>query len=112
MNKNDSKKLADDVVRILDDRKAKFINAIQTEKLDAVTDCFIICSGTSSTHVRGIADAVLEKLKEERGLNCVHIEGYDTATWILLDYIDIVVHIFREEEREYYNIERLWKNGI
>lgn len=112
MNKNDSRKLADDVVRILDDRKAKTIEVIQTEKLDAVTDYFIVCSGTSSTHLRGIADAVLEKLKEERNLECTHIEGYDTAAWILLDYIDVVVHIFREEEREYYNIERLWRSGV
>ena len=53
---------------------------------------------------------MLEKLKE-KGLQCAHLEGYDTANWILLDYIDVVIHIFQEADREYYNIERLWKDG-
>lgn len=111
MNKEQSKTLADEIVTLIDDRKAKDIEVIQNPKLEAVTDYFIVCTGTSSTHLRGIADYVIEKLKE-RGLNCVHLEGYDTASWILLDYIDVVVHIFRESEREFYNIERLWKDGV
>ena len=110
MDKNESRRLAEDVVKRLDGRKAINIEVIHTEKLGAVTDYFIICSGTSSTHLRGIADAVLEKLKEQ-GLVCEHLEGYDTANWILLDYIDVVIHIFQEADREYYNIERLWKEG-
>lgn len=110
MDNIQSRKLADDVVAMLDSRKAKNIEVIHTEKLNAVTDYFIICSGTSSTHLRGIADEVLEKMKE-RGLVCAHLEGYDTANWILLDYIDVVIHIFQEADREYYNIERLWKEG-
>ena len=69
-----------------------------------------MCSGTSSTHLRGIADLVEEKL-EEKGIKCAHLEGYDTASWILMDYLDVVVHIFLESEREFYNIERLWKDG-
>ena len=110
MDKNESRQLAEDIVKLLDGRKAKNIELIHTERLGAVTDYFIICSGTSSTHLRGIADEVLGKLKE-RGLTCAHLEGYDTAAWILLDYIDVVVHIFQEADREYYNIERLWKDG-
>lgn len=110
MDHNESRKLADDVVKILDGRKAKHIEVIHTEKLNNVTDYFIICSGTSSTHLRGIADEVLEQLKE-RGLSCAHLEGYDTASWILLDYLDVVIHIFQESDREYYNIERLWRDG-
>lgn len=110
MDMNESKKLADQIVKLLDGRKAKNIEIINTERLNAVTDYFIICSGTSSTHLRGIADEVLEKLKEE-GLQCAHLEGYDTANWILLDYIDVVVHIFQEADRQYYNIERLWRDG-
>ncbi len=111
MNKEQSKILADEIVTLIDDRKAKDIEIIQNPKLEAITDYFIVCTGTSSTHLRGIADYVIEKLKE-KGLNCVHLEGYDTANWILLDYIDVVVHIFRESEREFYNIERLWKDGV
>ena len=110
MDHDESRKLMEYVVSVLDGRKAKNIEVIHTEKLSNVTDYFIICSGTSSTHLRGIADEVIEKLKEP-GLACAHIEGYDTASWILLDYIDVVVHIFQESDREYYNIERLWKDG-
>lgn len=110
MNHEESRQLMEETVKILDGRKAKNIEVIHTEKLGSVTDYFIICSGTSSTHLRGIADEVLDKLKE-RGLTCAHLEGYDTARWILLDYLDIVVHIFQESDREYYNIERLWKDG-
>ena len=110
MDKTESRQLTEEIVKILDGRKAKSIEVIHPEKLGALTDSFIICSGTSSTHLRGIADEVLEKLKE-KGLQCAHLEGYDTANWILLDYIDVVIHIFQEADREYYNIERLWKDG-
>ena len=110
MTLEESKKLAEDIVKALEDRKAKNIEIIQSPRLEAVTDYFVICSGTSSTHLRGIADLVEERL-EEKGINCAHLEGYDTASWILMDYLDVVVHIFLESEREFYNIERLWKDG-
>ena len=110
MTHEESKILANEIVKALGDRKAKDIEVISTAKLEAVTDYFIVCSGTSSTHLRGIADLVEERL-EEKGIKCAHLEGYSTANWILMDYIDVVVHIFREEDREFYNIERLWKDG-
>ena len=110
MTHEESKKLADAVVQALEDRKARDIEVISTEKLEAVTDYFIVCSGTSSAHLRGLADLVEERM-DEKGIKCAHLEGYDTANWILMDYIDVVVHIFREEDREFYNIERLWKDG-
>ena len=88
MDRVQSKKLADEIVSLIDERKAKDIEVIQNPKLEAVTDYFIVCTGTSSTHLRGIADHVLEKLKE-KDINCIHLEGYDTASWILLDYMYI-----------------------
>ncbi|MBE7065884.1 MAG: ribosome silencing factor [Ruminococcaceae bacterium] len=106
----DSKTMADLIYAAIDDRKGKKIEVIDTHEMTTIADYFIIAGGTSTTHVRGIADAVEEKLLKE-GIRCSHIEGYDTATWILLDYLDVVVHLFIEEDREYYNLERLWKNG-
>ncbi len=96
------------VVNAMEDRKAKQIEVIDLSAQTPITDAFIICSGTSSTHLRGIADEIIEKMKEA-GHPCVHLEGYDTARWILLDFTDVVAHLFLEEEREFYNIERLWR---
>ncbi len=106
----ESKLLAEKIKKVLDDRKGKNIEIIDTSKQTIITDYFIICSGTSTTHLRGLADEVEEKLAEE-GKKCIHKEGYDTAKWILLDYLDVVVHLFLEEEREFYNLERLWRDG-
>ena len=92
---------------VMDDRKAKEIETIDITGRTAEADYFVICSGTSNTHVKAIADEVEFKLKEA-GIPIKHIEGYDTATWILLDFGDIVCHVFREEERQFYNLERLW----
>lgn len=108
MNKENSKKYTEIVIKAMEDRKAKEIEVIDVSEKTPVTDAFIICSGTSSTHLRGIADEVEEKMKQN-GVSCAHLEGYDTARWILLDFIDVVVHIFLEEERTFYNIERLWR---
>lgn len=107
---NKGKVLTQIVVGAMEDRKAKQIEVIDLSSRTPVTDAFILCSGTSSTHLRGIADEVIEKMKEA-GFPCVHLEGYDTARWILLDFTDVVAHIFLEEEREFYNIERLWRSA-
>lgn len=106
----DAKAIAEKISAIMDDRKAKNIEVIDTSKMTDITDYFIICSGTSTTHVRGIADEI-EKKMGESGLKCAHLEGYDTAGWILLDYLDVVAHVFLEEQREFYNLERLWKDS-
>ena len=107
--KNKGKIYTDIVVSAMEDRKAKQIDVIDLAGQTPITDAFILCSGTSSTHLRGIADEVMEKMKEA-GQSCVHLEGYDTARWILMDFTDVVAHVFLEEEREFYNIERLWRN--
>ena len=106
----DSKQLAEKIKEALDDRKGREIIVINTTGKTIMTDYFVIASGTSTTHLRGLADEVIFRLREE-GRECSHIEGYDSARWILLDYIDVVVHLFLEEEREYYNLERLWRDG-
>lgn len=107
---DNSKKIFDTVVKALEDKKAKNIRAIDIHELTTIAGYFIIASGTSVTHIKSLADNVEEKLIEE-GIRPLHIEGYNNARWILMDYNDVVVHIFHEEDREYYGLERLWQDG-
>jgi len=89
------------------ERKANRIVVLDLRGLSSVTDFFVICSGNSDTHVEGIANSIDEKL-EERSADLWHREGGRRASWILLDYIDAIVHIFTEEARDFYGLERLW----
>ncbi len=77
------------------------------------TECgfFVICHGNSSTHVSSIAQSVEETVKEEAGINAWHTEGYRNATWILLDFGEVVVHVFHEQARNFYNLEGLWADA-
>lgn len=98
------------IAKCLDDKKGRRIKALEVGELTTISDCFVIASGGSQTQVKALADNVTEKLAE-KGLVPVHIEGYNIATWILLDYGDVIVHIFTEETREFYDIERLWSDA-
>lgn len=106
----DNHHVLDTVVDALDDKKAKDIKAIDISQLTTIAHFFVMASGTSVTHIKSLADNVEEKLTE-KGLKPLHTEGYNTARWILMDYSDVVVHIFHEEDREFYNLERLWQDG-
>lgn len=101
--------LIKNIVKVLDDKKAEDIKVIETAELTIVADCFIVASGTSSTHVRSLSGEVEEALSK-LGTEPEHIEGRATG-WILLDYGTVVVHIFDRQSREYYNIERLWQDA-
>ena len=105
----DADKKLQNIVRILDEKKAEDIVAIKTTEVTIVSDYFVIASGTSSTHVRSLADD-LEDGMSKLGVEPDHIEGRATG-WILLDYGETVVHIFSKESREYYNLERLWADA-
>ena len=100
----------DVVINALEDKKAKDISAIDIHELTTIAHYFIIASGTSVPHIKAIADNVKEKLSE-KNIRPLREEGYNAARWILQDYGDIVVHIFHEEDREYYRLERLWQDG-
>ena len=89
------------------DRKANTVVSLDLRGLSSVADFFVVCSGNSDTHVEGIADIIEEKLKE-LGLRPWHREGRRKATWVVLDYIDVMVHVFTEEARNFYDLERLW----
>jgi ribosome-associated protein len=94
-------------VAAADDRKAIDLKVLHLEKVTDFTDYFLICSGTSERQVQAIADAVLERLREEK-VRPLHVEGYNRGQWVLLDYGDFVVHVFQEEPRKFYGLERLW----
>lgn len=94
------------IAKVLDDKKAIDIKAIQITELTIVADYFVIANGTSNTHVKALANEVEYELSQA-GIEPAHIEGRATG-WILLDYSDVVVHIFLGESREYYNLERMW----
>ena len=100
---------AKNIATILGKKKAIDIIGIETKELTVMSDYFIIASGTSNTHVRALADEVDDEMKK-LGVEVDHIEGRATG-WILLDYNDVLVHVFQPESRQYYNIERLWNDA-
>jgi len=102
-----SKIKVDRVVQILQDKKAKDIKVLDIHELSALSDYFVIATGTSTTHVQALCDNVEEKMEED-GYKIHHKEGFRNGRWILLDYYDVIIHIFYEEERKFYNLERLW----
>ncbi len=96
-------------VKILDNKKAVDIEAIETTERTIVSDYFIIANGTSNTHVKALAEEVEFELGK-LGIEPLHIEGRATG-WILLDYNEVLIHIFTKETRDYYNLERLWSDA-
>lgn len=93
------------------DKKAEELSVLELEKdSGAFTDYFVICSGTNPRQIQAIADEVELRLKQA-GLYPTHVEGYRQAEWVLLDYVDFVVHVFAEHARRYYELERLWKSA-
>ena len=100
---------AKNIAKILDKKKAIDIIGIETKELTVMSDYFVIASGPSNTHVRALADEVDDEMKK-LGVEVDHIEGRATG-WILLDYNDVLVHVFQPESRQYYNIERLWNDA-
>jgi ribosome-associated protein len=92
------------------DKKARDVVVLNLEGICSFSDNFLICTGTSSRQTQAIADGIVEKLKKS-GIRASHIEGYSEGEWILMDYADFVVHIFTEQAREFYDLERLWRAG-
>ena len=109
--KMEPKELAILAAKALDEKKGKEINAIEVFDLTALTDYFVIASGNSNTQINALCDAVEKKLKEEADEAPLRREGYRDGTWVLLDYGCICVHVFSQEAREFYSLERLWRDG-
>jgi len=107
----ESNELAKKIEGILDEKKAKDISIISIKEISILADYFVICSGTSVPHIKSLADEVEEQMEKEN-IKILHKEGYNSARWILLDYGSVVIHIFHEEDRDFYNLERLWADGV
>lgn len=101
---------AKEIVKVLNEKKGVNIKLIEISDVSVIADYFVIATGNSSTHVKSLADEVEEHL-DDIGVSVSHVEGYRSNSWILLDYIDVIVHVFSNEAREYYDLERLWEDG-
>lgn len=102
-----STELANKISEIIFTKKGFDVIAIDLRKLVTFTDYFVVCSADSDVQVKAIADQV-DKVLSEQGIKCWHREGLKALTWVLLDYVDVVVHIFKKDAREFYNLEKLW----
>ncbi len=102
-----SHNLARQIAQLSLTKKASDIKILDVRKLTSVTDFFVICSGESEPQVKAIVDEILEKLRAEK-IRPWHKEGTEHLQWVLLDYVDVVVHVFRKEVREFYGLESLW----
>ena len=109
--KDDLKRQVNEAILACQDKQAEDVAVLELEKdSGAFTDYFVMCSGANPRQVQAIADAVDERL-EVLGLRVTHSEGYKQAEWVLLDYVDFVVHVFSEKARQFYDLERLWKSA-
>ena len=102
-----SSDLADKIAKIALDKKAENVISINVKKLTSFTDQFVICSADTDIQVKAIADTIRKSTDHKP----IRIEGYEQLNWVLLDYIDVIVHIFKTTERNYYNIEKLWADA-
>ncbi len=107
MAKKVTKATAKKIVRFALEKKAIDVQLLDVRKLTSVTDFFIVCTGSTSVQVKAIADNVLKSCRKD-DMTVYHTEGYDSLRWVLIDLVDIVIHVFQPEVREYYQLERLW----
>ena len=111
MKKNNLKQQIAAAIQACLEKKAEELSILEMEKgSGAFTDYFVLCSGTNPRQIQAISDEVELRLKGA-GLRPTHIEGYNQAEWVLLDYVDFVVHVFSEKARKFYDLERLWKSA-
>ena len=106
-----SEKLALDIAKILDTKKARDVKIIKVTEKTVIADYFVIAAGNSSTQVKSLADEVEYVLSQEQGIKPTSIEGRGLGNWILLDYDSVIVHVFGNQAREFYNLEKLWAEG-
>ncbi len=107
LNAVTSSDLATKIAKIALDKKAENVISINVKKLTSFTDQFVICSADTDIQVKAIADTIRKSTDHKP----IRIEGYDQLNWVLLDYIDVIVHVFKTTERNYYNIEKLWADA-
>ena len=103
----ESEQLARFIANLTLEKKAEQVIIMDLQEVTTFTDYFVICSGDSDMQIKAISDFLLDKLKQEK-IKVWHTEGYQSLNWVLLDLVDVVVHVFKSEIREYYALERLW----
>ena len=109
--KNALRRQVMDAIAAAEEKKAEDVTVLELDKASGgFTDFFVICSGSNPRQVQAISDEVEQRLSRA-GLRPTHVEGYNQAEWILLDYVDFVVHVFSQKARHFYNLERLWKSA-
>jgi len=109
---NDSEYLADLVVKGIQEKKGRDIISMNLMDIpNAVSNYFVLCHGTSKVQVESIAESIEETVRKATKGKPWHKEGFENAEWILLDYVDVVVHVFQEETRTFYNLEKLWADA-
>jgi ribosome-associated protein len=96
------------ILDALDEKKAVDVLTLDVSHQTQMMDCLIVCTGNSNIHIRALADGVLEVMKQQ-GIKGVRAEGYNEARWVLLDYGDVVLHIFSPDDREFYRLEEFWR---
>lgn len=107
---NTVEEMVNQIAEAASDKKARDIVALEMIDLTIATDYFVICSANTTTQVKAIIDHIEEKLAQQN-VFFSHKEGYREGNWIILDYGDCMVHVFREEDRQFYNLERLWSDA-
>jgi ribosome-associated protein len=98
-------------VRAAESKKATDITVLDLTGITSFADYFVVCTGGNSRQVQAIADEVGQRLKKEAGELPISVEGYEQAEWVLIDYGDLLIHVFSPRSREYYGLERLWRNA-
>ena len=104
-----AKELAEEIAKILDAKKGRDIKVLHVEDKTVIAEYFVICTGTSNTHIKALAGEV-EYKTEQRELSPYGVEGRDNNSWIILDYSHVIVHIFSRESREFYNLDKLYED--
>ena len=111
--KKDTELLLKQIIASMQDKKAKDIVSINLSKIEnSITNYFVICSGTSTTQVDSIYDNIIDQVNENLNIKASHKEGFENSEWILIDYFDIVVHVFIGDTRTFYKLEELWADGV
>ncbi len=106
----ESKKMTELVIEALEDKKAEDIRVLDISGVSVLADYFVIANGMNRNQVQAMADSVEDALGRA-GYEPKHIEGYQSANWILMDYKDVIIHVFSKEDRGFYDLERIWRDG-
>ena len=112
VEKNEAMLLSEIIAKAMVSKKAEHVIRMDLRKIrNRICDCFVVCQGNSAVHIQTIRDAVIDEVRKAVGEKPWHVEGEDKSEWLLVDYANVVVHIFMEKTRKFYNIEDLWADA-